>query len=204
MSARLVSERQIAIAIGPVSSRSKADLFALSPRRRGLDLAWPARDFVRACLTVDPATRLTARDALSHAWLTPSSEPGTPTPDLLPTFRRHADVRQKLTRSLTAIKAMGHLRHEGQERRDRSKSKREQMSDAFRRVVERVDAAREESENEAVSLLRGDACYRATNIADHLPSYAQMQMVLDSFEIKPTKEQDSGADEAQDGVVRGN
>ncbi|KAK7042206.1 Pkinase-domain-containing protein [Favolaschia claudopus] len=76
-----------------------------------------ARDFVRACLTMDPARRPTAEQALKHAWLsskTPCFVPalfdpnGGPT-DLLPHLKEVFRVQTKLISSVAARKARGRI-----------------------------------------------------------------------------------------------
>lgn len=58
-----------------------------------------ARDFVRTCLTIDPTSRPTAAEALTHPWLsstTPHFVPGStggPT-DLLPQIRKAFDAKK--------------------------------------------------------------------------------------------------------------
>lgn len=108
---------------------------------------------------------------------------------------------------------MGHLVHEGEEHRNnnssnghgrdaehRRRSKRAQMSEAFRRVVDRVDAAREESENEAVSGGEAPVCQlpvleRGSQLS--CPMHLQVNR-LDSMEVKATKdsEEDKGEGDA--------
>jgi calcium/calmodulin-dependent protein kinase I len=67
-----------------------------------------ARDFVRYCLTVDPAQRPTADEALAHRWLAddkphfvpdPESPNGGPT-DLLPNMQKAFNAKKTCARSL--------------------------------------------------------------------------------------------------------
>jgi hypothetical protein len=71
-----------------------------------------------------------------------------PTPDLLPTFKQHADPRMKLKRSLLAVKAVGDFKEEGAAR----KTRREMWGTEERKVVEEVERMQKEAEEEAVSL----------------------------------------------------
>lgn len=61
-----------------------------------------AREFVSACLTIDPASRPTAAEALQHKWLAseqphfvpdPESASGRPT-NLLPNIRKAFDAKK--------------------------------------------------------------------------------------------------------------
>lgn len=114
-----------------------------------------ARDFINSILRIDPAARLAASQALQHPWLAPVVSPspsttptGTPTPDLLPTFKQHADPHMKLRRSMLAVKAVGDFKDEG----ERRKTRRELWGTEERKVVEEVERAQKEAEEEAVSL----------------------------------------------------
>ncbi|KAJ7611701.1 kinase-like domain-containing protein [Roridomyces roridus] len=71
-------------------------VFSFTPEEYWVNVSETARDFVRACLTIDPALRPTAEQALQHQWL------ATPTPyfvqdsasggpvDLLPQVKKAA------------------------------------------------------------------------------------------------------------------
>ncbi|KAI0288594.1 kinase-like domain-containing protein [Russula brevipes] len=58
--------------------------YEFEPPERWADVSETARDFISACLTVDPAQRPTAADLLKHPWLADDGaqfacDPGTPT-----------------------------------------------------------------------------------------------------------------------------
>lgn len=141
-----------------VSFRSRA---SFQPQKTHASTHATARDFIDACLTLEPTSRLTAQQAQQHPWLAPPPSPslsatstatatddGSTTPDLLPTFREHADPKLKLKRSMLAVKAVGDFEKEG----ERRKSRREMWGEEERVVVEGVERARKEAEEEAVSL----------------------------------------------------
>lgn len=69
-----------------------------------------AREFVSLCLTIDPANRPTATEALAHRWLA-SDEPhfvpdsmGAPT-DLLPNVRKGFDARKTFRKAVLSVVA---------------------------------------------------------------------------------------------------
>ncbi|EMD36910.1 hypothetical protein CERSUDRAFT_83936 [Gelatoporia subvermispora B] len=102
-----------------------------------------ARDFVRECLTIDPASRPTAAEALRHKWLA-SEEPhfvtnatGGPA-DLLPHVRKAFDARKtfrKAVFSMMAMKRMSSLVH---------------MSPHAQALNENLRQYKEESEKETI------------------------------------------------------
>jgi len=73
-----------------------------------------ARNFVRTCLTIDPAKRPTAKGALEHPWLSspdphfvpdPQSAVGTPT-DLLPQIRKAFDAKKTFRKAVLSMMAI--------------------------------------------------------------------------------------------------
>jgi serine/threonine protein kinase len=73
-----------------------------------------ARDFVRTCLTIDPAKRPTAAQALDHKWLADEKRHFVPTEsgaprDLLPHIQSHFNAKKTLRKavlSMIAVKRM--------------------------------------------------------------------------------------------------
>lgn len=62
------------------------------------DVSEKAKDFVRGCLTVDPAKRLTAKQCMNHPWL--SLEVAVEKEaDLLPTVRQNFNARRQASSS---------------------------------------------------------------------------------------------------------
>ncbi|OCH91164.1 Pkinase-domain-containing protein [Obba rivulosa] len=93
--------------------------YKFEPEEYWANVSETARDFVRECLTIDPASRPTAAEALQHKWLA-SEEPhfvisptGGPA-DLLPHVRKAFDARKtfrKAVFSMMAMKRMSSLVH---------------------------------------------------------------------------------------------
>lgn len=74
-----------------------------------------AKDFIRRCLTVDPNRRMTAHEALSHAFvagfnLSPDGDKGQ---NLLPTVKKNFNARRTLHAAIDTVRAINKLR-EGQ------------------------------------------------------------------------------------------
>ena len=76
--------------------------YAFEPEEYWMNVSETARDFVRTCLTLDPAKRPTAHEALQHRWLSsetphfvadPNSPHGGPR-DLLPTIQKGFNARK--------------------------------------------------------------------------------------------------------------
>ena len=57
------------------------------------DVSDKAKDFIRGCLTVDPAQRLTAKQCVNHPWLS-LEVPVEKEADLLPTVRQNFNARR--------------------------------------------------------------------------------------------------------------
>ncbi|KAF2278292.1 calcium/calmodulin dependent protein kinase-like protein [Westerdykella ornata] len=75
-----------------------------------------AKDFIRRCLTVDPAARMTAHEALSHPWIADLG--GRPAgaeeeQDLLPTVKKNFNARRTLHAAIDTIRAINQLRAGG-------------------------------------------------------------------------------------------
>jgi serine/threonine protein kinase len=77
---------------------------------RGVSLS--AREFIRRCLTIDPAARMTAHEALSHPWIadTTTSENNE---DLLPVVKKNFNARRTLHAAIDTIRAINQLRAGG-------------------------------------------------------------------------------------------
>ncbi|KAH8199420.1 hypothetical protein TruAng_006415 [Truncatella angustata] len=74
-----------------------------------------AKDFIRRCLTIDPSKRMTAHEALSHAFvagfnLSPDGDKGQ---NLLPTVKKNFNARRTLHAAIDTVRAINKLR-EGQ------------------------------------------------------------------------------------------
>ncbi|KAK4053290.1 Calcium/calmodulin-dependent protein kinase type I [Microbotryomycetes sp. JL221] len=138
-----------------VEAVCKAD-YAFEPVEYWKHVSDTAKDFINKLLTLDSSSRLTAKEALSHDFLKPFSSTTHNTNgsdeeeehDLLPTFKQHADAKEKLNRGLTAVLAMGALKEEGLNR----KTRRDEMGEEDKQIVEGVEKLRQESQDEASKL----------------------------------------------------
>jgi calcium/calmodulin-dependent protein kinase I len=70
-----------------------------------------AKDFIRCCLTVDPAARLTAHQALEHPFL--AEHHRGLKEDLLPTVKKNFNARRNLIAAIDAVRAVRKLREGG-------------------------------------------------------------------------------------------
>ncbi|THH03031.1 hypothetical protein EW145_g6587, partial [Phellinidium pouzarii] len=98
--------------------------YVFEPQEYWENVSETARDFVRACLTADPAARPTAREALEHRWLAsdtphfvadPESPNGGPR-DLLPTIQKGFNARKTFRKAvigMMAMRRMSMLPHQG-------------------------------------------------------------------------------------------
>ncbi|KAI8074091.1 kinase-like domain-containing protein [Gongronella butleri] len=66
-----------------------------------------AKDFIRSLLTLDPAKRPTASDALKNKWMTGKDALDV---DILDTVRENFNARRKFKSAIRAVKAMNRLR----------------------------------------------------------------------------------------------
>ncbi|KAI9323639.1 kinase-like domain-containing protein [Dichotomocladium elegans] len=68
-----------------------------------------AKDFIRCCLTIDPAKRLTAHEALAHPWLAKSR--AVEDKDLLPNVRGNFNARRTFKRAVDLVRLSYQLGH---------------------------------------------------------------------------------------------
>ncbi|EJD01901.1 Pkinase-domain-containing protein [Fomitiporia mediterranea MF3/22] len=98
--------------------------YAFEPEEFWANVSQTARDFVRTCLSDDPAKRPIAKEALEHPWLaseTPHfiADPESPTggpKDLLPTIQKGFNARKtfrKAVLGMMAMRRMSMLSHGG-------------------------------------------------------------------------------------------
>ena len=79
---------------------------------RGVSLT--AREFIRRCLTVEPSSRMTAHEALSHPWIADLGKTAAEgEEDLLPTVKKNFNARRTLHAAIDTVRAINKLR-EGQ------------------------------------------------------------------------------------------
>jgi len=88
--------------------------YKFEPEEYWANVSQTAKEFVTACLTVDPTQRPTAAEVLGHRWLAdekphfvpdPGSLTGGPT-DLLPHIQKRLDARTRFRRAVWGITAM--------------------------------------------------------------------------------------------------
>lgn len=85
--------------------------YKFEPEEYWENVSETAKDFVRECLTIDPASRPTAEQALQHKWLA-SSEPHFVTDasgnmtNLLPHIQKAFDARKAWRKAVFSIQAM--------------------------------------------------------------------------------------------------
>jgi serine/threonine protein kinase len=76
-----------------------------------------AKDFIRRCLTIDPAKRMTAHEALQHpfvaGWARGGPNDGDKGQNLLPTVKKNFNARRTLHAAIDTVRAINKLR-EGQ------------------------------------------------------------------------------------------
>lgn len=87
---------------------------------RGVSLT--ARQFIKRCLTIEPTQRMTAHEALSHAWIA-GPESGRGEEDLLPTVKKNFNARRTLHKAIDTVRAINQLRAGGMGMMDGALSK---------------------------------------------------------------------------------
>ncbi|WOO81985.1 Calcium/calmodulin-dependent protein kinase cmkB [Vanrija pseudolonga] len=111
-----------------------------------------ARDFVRACLTVDPTNRPTAAQLLQHKWLRTDAPPFVADPEsesgaavnLLPTVKKAFDAKKTFRRAVLGMMAVHRLQdsshaHGGLGPSPAEKEKLQQEVAAFKKEAEADD-----------------------------------------------------------------
>ncbi|KAL2917609.1 Calcium/calmodulin-dependent protein kinase type I [Polyrhizophydium stewartii] len=80
-----------------------------------LDVSETARDFIRKLLIVDPAARMTAKQALAHPWLSKSGVvpevQSAANKNLLPKVIKGFDARRVFRKAIDVVKAVNKLSH---------------------------------------------------------------------------------------------
>ena len=74
---------------------------------RGVSLQ--ARAFIKRCLTIDPQSRMTAHEALSHQWIAGPAT-GRGGEDLLPIVKKNFNARRTLHKAIDTVRAINQLR----------------------------------------------------------------------------------------------
>ncbi|MBE7180799.1 MAG: hypothetical protein INR71_06250, partial [Terriglobus roseus] len=63
--------------------------YSFTPMEYWRNVSESARDFIRRCLTTDPHARMTAHEALQHAWMAAADDDAQMGEDLLPTVKKN-------------------------------------------------------------------------------------------------------------------
>ncbi|KAI5301922.1 hypothetical protein KEM56_001217, partial [Ascosphaera pollenicola] len=94
--------------------------YSFKPEEYWRNVSNVAREFIQACLTIDPNKRITAHEALNHPWINPVTEETVTTPtrrgsgeDLLPTVKRNFNARRTLHKAIDTVRAINKLREAG-------------------------------------------------------------------------------------------
>jgi serine/threonine protein kinase len=86
--------------------------YSFTPLEHWRSVSPSARQFINRCLTIDPQARITAHEALQHAWINndPSLKQGE---DLLPTVKKNFNARRTLHKAIDTVRAINKLREGG-------------------------------------------------------------------------------------------
>ncbi|KAI9823281.1 MAG: hypothetical protein M1832_002505 [Thelocarpon impressellum] len=85
--------------------------YSFAPAEYWRGVSEQARLFIRQCLTIDPSERMTAHEALSHAFV--AEEPQGKEADLLPVIKKNFNARRTLHAAIDTIRAINKLREGG-------------------------------------------------------------------------------------------
>lgn len=83
--------------------------YSFTPIEYWRNVSQPAREFIRRCLTIDPHARMTAHEALQHAWIADAGDEHMGE-DLLPTVKKNFNARRTLHAAIDTIRAINQLR----------------------------------------------------------------------------------------------
>ena len=81
--------------------------YSFSPVEYWRGVSGHAKDFIRRCLTIDPAARITAHEALQHPFVA-AQEPSDE--NLLPTIKKNFNARRTLHTAIDTVRAINKLR----------------------------------------------------------------------------------------------
>lgn len=93
--------------------------YSFTPAEYWRNVSQTARDFIKRCLTIDPRARMTAHQALQHAWIKAEVDPASPEKgpgdgqDLLPTVKKNFNARRTLHKAIDTVRAINKLREGG-------------------------------------------------------------------------------------------
>lgn len=86
--------------------------YSFTPTEYWRGISQSAREFIKRCLTVDPAKRMTAHDALAHEWIAGPVD-GHGDADLLPNVKKNFNARRTLHKAIDTVRAINQLRAGG-------------------------------------------------------------------------------------------
>jgi serine/threonine protein kinase len=86
--------------------------YSFTPLEYWRGVSVTARQFIKACLTIDPTKRMSAHDALLHQWIA-GPESGRGEQDLLPTVKKNFNARRTLHKAIDTVRAINQLRAGG-------------------------------------------------------------------------------------------
>lgn len=92
--------------------------YSFTPIEYWRGVSQSAREFIKRCLTVDPRQRMTAHQALQHAWIKPLDPTSPDKPqgegeDLLPVVKKNFNARRTLHKAIDTVRAINKLREGG-------------------------------------------------------------------------------------------
>jgi serine/threonine protein kinase len=86
--------------------------YSFTPLEYWRGVSVTARQFIKACLTIEPTKRMSAHDALLHQWIA-GPESGRGEQDLLPTVKKNFNARRTLHKAIDTVRAINQLRAGG-------------------------------------------------------------------------------------------
>lgn len=91
--------------------------YSFTPIEYWRNVSQTARNFIKACLTVDPRQRMTAHQALQHPWINTEDPMSAGVQqnggDLLPTVKKNFNARRTLHKAIDTVRAINKLREGG-------------------------------------------------------------------------------------------
>ena len=113
--------------------------YSFSPVEYWRGVSSHAKDFIRRCLTIDPAKRITAHEALQHPFVaaTPTDGAGE---NLLPTIKKNFNARRTLHTAIDTVRAINKLREAQNILMDGARSNEPQRGDAKQNTALRTPA----------------------------------------------------------------
>lgn len=87
----------------------KAD-YSFTPIEYWRGVSAPAKEFIQKCLTIDPAQRITAHQALQHPFVSGEQLPAEGAENLLPAIKKNFNARRTLHAAIDTVRAINKLR----------------------------------------------------------------------------------------------